>query len=67
MLAANIALLPQCLDNHLNEWVQICSSKILFTKTDSENLLYSTGDKKKVESVWKTDIKLILKIHCNIH
>ena len=70
MLAATIALLPQYLDYHrqdLHEWVQICSSKIVFTKTDSENLLYSTGEKKKVESVWKTYIKLILKMHSNIH
>ena len=64
MLAATIALLPQFLDYHrqdLNEWVQICSRKFLFTKTDSENLLYSTGEKKKVESVWKTYINLIFK------
>ena len=64
MLAATMALLPQYLDYHrqdLNEWVQICSNKILFTKTDHEKLLYSTRGKKKVESVWKTYIKLILK------
>ena len=33
----------------------------------NKNILYSTGQKKKVQSICKTYIKLTLKMHSSIH
>ena len=33
----------------------------------NKNILYSTGQKKKVQSICRTYIKLTLKMHSSIH